>query len=181
MSYFFCFRGNNLGSRSCHDFSAHFQFCRCLCLCLWILMTLAREINCISMGAWSQGIGQIAKDDDEIWTKLTTCSRSWCFKNILLVIKIKSLSSIPVPYVKTKTYTGLFWFDLLCFCLLKNLMREACHGQCFCFQISLGKKKIKKNGESKLHFQFLKALAQCQSLGIQEVFCNPFNWNIKFC
>lgn len=43
------------------------------------------------------------------------------------------------------------------------------------------KKKIKKNGESKLHFQFLKALAQCQSLGIQEVFCNPFNWNIKFC
>jgi len=39
-------------------------------------MTLAREINCISMGAWSQGIGQIAKDDDEIWTKLTTCSRS---------------------------------------------------------------------------------------------------------
>lgn len=30
---FFCFRGKNLGSRFCHDFIAHFLFCRFLSLC----------------------------------------------------------------------------------------------------------------------------------------------------
>lgn len=57
------------------------------------------------MAAPSQGIRQIAKDDDEIWTKLTTCSRSWWLENIPLVIKIKSLSAIVAACVKTKTYT----------------------------------------------------------------------------